>query len=41
MSKKKGMLSAAHIIVKTQNQLLPVLTSKKLEITAPVGKKLN
>jgi len=41
MSKKKGMLSAAHIRVKTQNQLLPVLTSKKLEITAPVGKKLN
>jgi hypothetical protein len=33
------MLHAAHIRVKTQNQLLPILTLKKLEITAPVGKK--
>jgi len=39
MSKKKDILCAAHIRIKTQNQLLPVLISKKLEITAPVGKK--
>ena len=41
MSKKKGMLCAAHITVKPQTQLLPVLTNKTLEITAPIGKKLK
>jgi hypothetical protein len=35
------MLRAACMTGKTQNQLLPVLTSKKLEIIAPFGIKLN